>query len=695
MLLSGAAYAQKPSIGFVYPAGAQRGESLEVTVGGMNIAACTEAIISGKGVKAELIIDNSEEGRARNKISKKGLSDEANLQIAQRMKVRITVDTDAEPGMRDIRLSSSKGISNRLLFEVGQFKGYSEQEPNSVFSKANTIQTLPCTINGQIMMSDIDCYRFHAKRGHTYVMDVKARRFVPYMADAVPGWFQPTLTVRDSSGKEVAYSDDWRYRVDPLILFEAPHDGEYTLEIQDALFRGREDFTYRIDLGEIPYITGISPLGGPAGKITNVTLSGVNLPKQTLQIRPKASQEGRQEMYISSGNIRSNTFSFDVNRSLDEAIRAPKRNAQRIESDMVINGCFREAYEQHLFVMEVPKRTVMLLDVRARRLGSPADVKIDIMQGGKKLASEDDTEDQTEAMMTHMADPQMVYRFKEPGVYTIRLTETLGAFGPDYQYRLYVTQKPTDFEMMVEPATISIPRGGSTVANLSIVRKYRSNVDVDVKVNGLPGGFTHSELGFEKGEKKRTFTISAPMGAKEGDLKIDISGKATDPKSGQTISRHAKPVEELTQAFAWSHLLPTDEFLVRILPPQPFSVKAELAKSEAKYHPGERIPIEVSLERRNGYSEPVVVMVRGAKNGGQVEADPITLGPGDKKGTIYVKFNRWRKSELRAVIIQGVVKPDGKRMKLKGKIQGFSANVTATAPAVLIRMPETKPEKRI
>jgi hypothetical protein len=31
---------------------------------------------------------------------------------------------------------------------------------------------------------------------------------------------------------------------------------------RDALYRGREDFVYRIAIGELPFVTDIFPLGG-------------------------------------------------------------------------------------------------------------------------------------------------------------------------------------------------------------------------------------------------------------------------------------------------------------------------------------------------------------------------------------------------------------------------------------------------
>ena len=125
--------------------------------------------------------------------------------------------------------------------------------------------TVPCTVNGQIASGEVNRYRFEARKGQRLVISTQARQLIPYIADAVPGWFQPVLTLYDADGKEVAYDDDYRFKPDPVILYEVPKDGEYVLTITDAIYRGREDFVYRVTIGELPFVTSIFPLGGRAG----------------------------------------------------------------------------------------------------------------------------------------------------------------------------------------------------------------------------------------------------------------------------------------------------------------------------------------------------------------------------------------------------------------------------------------------
>ena len=138
--------------------------------------------------------------------------------------------------------------------------------------------TLPAIVNGQIMPGGVDRYRFEARKGQQLVVAVSARELIPYLADAVPGWFQAAVALYDSAGNELAYDDHYRFHPDPVLHCKIPKDGQYVLEIRDALYRGREDFVYRITVGELPFVTSIFPLGGPAGTQTTVELKGWNLP---------------------------------------------------------------------------------------------------------------------------------------------------------------------------------------------------------------------------------------------------------------------------------------------------------------------------------------------------------------------------------------------------------------------------------
>ena len=96
------------------------------------------------------------------------------------------------------------------------------------------------------MPGDVDRFRFTAEKGQKLVIETHARSLIPYLSDAVPGWFQATLSLYDNKGNEVAFVDDYRFNPDPVMFYEIPKSGEFELKICDSIYRGREDFVYRV-----------------------------------------------------------------------------------------------------------------------------------------------------------------------------------------------------------------------------------------------------------------------------------------------------------------------------------------------------------------------------------------------------------------------------------------------------------------
>ncbi|MHC4679603.1 MAG: hypothetical protein ACYTEK_12970 [Planctomycetota bacterium] len=191
---------------------------------------------------------------------------QTNRQLAEMVLIGVTIEPDAEPGERELRFKTATGLTNPVVFQVGTLPEIRELEPNNrqaypplpnmpkvVKLPKDKALDLPVLLNGQIMPGDIDRFRFHARKGQRLVMEVQARSLIPYLADAVPGWFQATLALYDAQGKEVAFADDYRFNPDPVLFFEIPANSEYELEIRDSIYRGREDFVYRIAVSERPF----------------------------------------------------------------------------------------------------------------------------------------------------------------------------------------------------------------------------------------------------------------------------------------------------------------------------------------------------------------------------------------------------------------------------------------------------------
>ena len=273
-------------------------------------------------------------------------------------------------------------------------------------------------------------------------------------------------------------------------------------------------FIYRIDVGELPFITSVSPLGGPAGSRNKVTLTGYNLKSSTLKL--PASKEGRTTVStVSKAGLHSNRmwFQADSRASMDTRKLSPNLSetaAWNLPPEVVCEKAFSAPLEQHWYVFEVSERKPVHLSVLARHLGSPADVRMSLFDAYMhKVKDVDDVEDPDEYMATHFADPEITQPL-QPGRYYLRLTEAQAHCGPEYAYRLSWGLAEPDFSLTIEPATISVPEGGSAVFTVQMHPKqnYRGGVDLDVR--GLPAGFSLSGNRIEQGRKKTLVSVTAP-----------------------------------------------------------------------------------------------------------------------------------------------------------------------------------------
>ncbi len=389
LILIPAAQAQQnaPHIGYVYPAGGRQGTDFEVTVGGQFLSGVSQAVVSGPGIEAtvgeyvkpltQMQFNNLrmrlQELQAKKKKDADTLKEIAEIRqkvatfvrkpsspaIAETVTLQVKLAADAAPGQRELRLKTANGLTNPLFFQVGQLPEFSKetartsgqtgagkkaQAANQPQPSAPTVVmdfTPPAVVNGQIAPGGADRYRFKARKGQKLVVCACARELIPYLADAVPGWFQATVTLYNAAGKEVAYSDDYRFHPDPVLLYEVPADGSYALEIKDAIYRGREDFVYRITVGELPFLTSLFPLGGRAGQPTSVALTGWNLPVSSLTAGSAADKPGVQMLCVKKNGLASNCLPFAVGtlpESLDKEPNNQITSAQPVALPVVING---------------------------------------------------------------------------------------------------------------------------------------------------------------------------------------------------------------------------------------------------------------------------------------------------------------------------------------------------------------------
>jgi hypothetical protein len=664
--------AQKLSLGYIYPAGGEKGTVVEIEIGGLNLAATTGVLISSEGVKAEIIPINQKAEKNKKTKNKGKFDDQSSPQLADRIGVRVTIDKNATPGLRDLRLESLSGISNKLNFEVGQYPNKLEEKGSSL-QKPNFVSQLPATLCGQIMPGEIDVFSFKATKGMHLVAEVKGRILVPYIADAVPGWFQAVVRLVNSKGKEIAFNDDYRNAVDPVLITEIPETDTYRLAINDAIFRGREDFNYRIDIGEIPHLDYVYPCVGKIGKKTNVTLKGVNFNAKSVVFKP--SKEGYSELKVKGDNGQlSNPVPF-FGLAKNAYLNVSPTKKTELTTETALFDSISSPYQIKSYPIYAEKNENIAIGIRARRLGSMLDARMTLRdESGKVVIVSDDVEDATQGLMTFHADPMLQYKTKEAGYYVLEVEDVLGNSGADYYYLIERKKNIPTYEVFVSPANLTIPKGGTAVLRLDITTNEKFVPELEITIKGLPKDFIVSSLQSQIGNKAWEISITAPQNAKEEQLSLSVQTQARiRGKEEFTDMQKAGAADNMMQAFYYTHHIPAAGFVADITPASPFSIhlskeiESKLSKSIPVSENDTVVPLMIYIDRKEGFTDPVELNL--SKKTKQVSMESVTFQPTETEKQVFVKINsealnKFKKMRMGLNIIgtvKGVVDKKGQR----------------------------------
>ncbi|MBN1908271.1 MAG: PPC domain-containing protein [Pirellulales bacterium] len=489
-----------------------------------------------------------------------------NPQIAETVTLRVTIAADASLGRRELRLLTPGGVSNPLVFQVGRYPEKVEEEPNDRALDTAVDDKLPVVLNGQIMPGDVDRFSFDARKGQKLVVAVRARDLIPYLADAVPGWFQATVALYDAKGTEVAYDDDYRFQPDPVLCYEIAQDGRYTLEIKDSIYRGREDFVYRITLGEVPFVTSVFPLGVRRGGTADVRLEGWNLPIRQTTVSGKAQPPGIGTLPLDLDPPPVNEAPFAFDRLSSRPEKEPNnraKSAQLVLPPKIIDGRIDRPGDRDVFRFHGGRGDWIVVEVLARRLGSPLDSVLKLTgPDGRVLAASDDEDDKASGLLTHHADSRLSVELPEEGDYLVHLSDAQNHGGPEYAYRLRISPPRLDFALRVVPSTINARPGTNVLLTIHALRHDGFADPIDLKLIDPPEGFLIDGGRIPAGQDVLRLTLSVPIEPSEEPFMLRMEGRAK--LDGKTVRREAVPAEDRMQAFLYRHLVPSDAWLATV-----------------------------------------------------------------------------------------------------------------------------------
>jgi len=465
--------------------------------------------------------------------------------------LEVEAAADAKPGRRDIIIYDGGSASaphsfyvtkephvQEKFFVIPSRESYKRRVLPAALHLPTEIlpQAPPVYIDGQTWPGETDSYYLRLEEGQNLVCALTGRELLPYLGDAVPGFFNPELRLYDSRGNLVAEADDFYYLPDPVLTYTVADDGFYRLDVCDNLYRGRSDFVYFVHCFTTP----------------------TDRPPFTPQERafecfpPPASHEvpkAKGDMTLHKGTI-------DYPGRVD-----------RYYLDVPVPG---KDWKFELF---------------ARRQGSPLDGVVRLygpmgslpLSAAPMCAEWDDVQsklyvlrnvgdDDKPIIKTNMlyvgsipqaeCDPIGTWRFTEPGRYCVTVSDRSGIGGEHYDYVLAMSPLKPSFEVYASmSAFVSQPGGRAASFKACVLR--RDGFTGDIRFNSTPefevdGTFSGDEV-------ETDVTVTSLKGDWSGVRCVQLTATGTLP-SGEKLTVRVTPCDSVEQAFAYTHFLPQAGF---------------------------------------------------------------------------------------------------------------------------------------
>lgn len=509
--------------------------------------------------------------------------------LAERAIVTVVARPDAQPGVRRFVLFDARGASaprpllvttephvaeplyrppprKRVGAPTGEATSRSRRLPPVGGGDQEVVVPSakpPVVFEGQILPGETDVFRLELKGGARLMCLTTARELTPYLGDAVPGFFNPVLRLTDEAGEEIAFADDYGYLPDPVLVCEVPSNGVYRLEIRDNLYRGRADFVYSIacfaDGRELPSVANRAFAAVPFGAISFApTAVSSKPPYQTCGDEGRAHDLGRAaSMMPPQCRVPSS---------------ACQGNGPSVVGAWTWRGALAEpgAVAEHDF--EISEAGTWQFETFARRNGSPLDGVMKLfgpMTGlfwtsGPLLVTWDDVTNAVFVGSVPQAecDPVGCWTFAEPGIYRLVVSDRVGGGGDGYQFALSAKPVEPSFEAYASKSTFVLPPGKNERFKFNVRIVRRNGFAGPVALDG-DGVFKFTPAHVAATAEVVTVTAQPLRRGWTGPREFRFSARAeVSPGCERTIP--IVPADEMEQAFAYTHLLPSDAFRVFI-----------------------------------------------------------------------------------------------------------------------------------
>ena len=668
ILLARSASAQFPEIelGWVRPTAVVAGGQVEMVVGGGNhLDQVGKLIFSDPRITAEVV-------------TKPGEGENA-APVPQWGTFKVTVPADVPPGRYEVFAAGAYGVSNPRIVTVSKFPVVTAPAVGKSKDQATQPEPPPAAgapwiFENRATAAAIDHFRI------TPIAD-RPRR-VTLFAQRIDSRMIGLIKLYDSRGKllqSVRGADGF----DPSLLVPASADSHFVVSVQDFLFRGGDPFFYQLRADAEDART--NQVAGPPNRIETGDLSWVAAGAEGVTANPvavagaaRSSQvpwfDGLETVTIGSAMEGApSPIPLSLSETPDAAV-------------VVTPPCFvasqfakpklGQSLGQVAFQFDAKSGQKLQIEVISQRLGQAVDPSLTIQKREVAADGKESWSDVTAAnesallgdfaMRLRVKDPIVIFAAPADGTYRIRLRnlDTGSMIASQPMYVISIREPQPDYQLVAlfpfphndaantRPRGAQVMRGDTRTVRVLAYRKAGFEGPIEVTAEGLPEGVVCKPVVIAANQNEAQLTITASDQAAGWNGSLKISGKA-----GEMV-RVANPA-----TVTWGRGDSRDIVTARLSTSLPLAVADKVTSPVSiklggdqpiVIKPGTNVTVPVTLTRRDGGGNPVVLRARNLPPG--VAVAEVTIPADKSEGAIEFKvaadaklgrYNPWMLAETK------------------------------------------------
>jgi hypothetical protein len=629
-----AAFATSPHVDSLTPVGGQRGTELEATFAGERLQDAQEIFCYEPGIQVLKL----------------------NLVTNKTVTAQLKIAPDCALGEHHLRVRTATGLSELLTFFVGSLPESTEKEPNNDPAHAQKVD-FNSTINGVVNNEDVDYFSVEAKKGQRFSVEVEGMRLGRGPLDA-------RLTILNPDGAVLADADDtWLGVQDPFISLIAPGDSQYTIQLREVTYAGSDKCHYRLHLGSFPRPTSVFPLGGKTNETVTFTFFSEATGEFTQKIKLPGTPDEKFGVFAELEGLFAPTPNW-IRVSDFPNVLASSDNHDRdhatvtdLQPPLALNGFILQKNQESWFRFNAAKGAALEVNVFARRLRSPMDPVIDVLDSaGKSIASNDDSVG---------ADSALKFTAGETTNYFIRVRDTLHEGGRDFTFRVEVTQTQPSLAIKIPEVSrndtqsrqyITVPRG-NRFATLISAKRSNFGGELNFNITNLPIGVTMIADRMSQNMDSMPLVFEAVPDAPIAGQLLDLTAIGTN--SGASVTGNFGQDVELVQGApnnANYCSTSVDKFCVAVTKEAPFRLR--IVEPKVPIVQAGTMRLEVIAERDTNFDEPIELNMVWNPPGMSSQSE-ATIPKGATN--VFYQLNAGGGAETRAwkIAIIGHAKVDG------------------------------------